>query len=274
MIRPAIFKRGALLSLAVFAFAVAPALWNGAAMAQADIGKAAAVKNNVHGTRGNASRSLSTGGSVFNDDHVKAEDNSLAQLLFVDQTTFTVASNSEAILNRVFHPQQGVTQLVMRAVVGAFRFVSGVQSSQHYRIEFPQGYITVRGTIIDLLVWPTRTVIILDEGAITVVPYATGIPYDLDRAGTSLVVYSDCHVDGPMTWDSTIVKIGGTLPFPLFGNTIWPAQGGFQQFDSRKDLNDILVQLGQRGAGGGGGGVFCPPPGVILVFNGVQTCSP
>jgi hypothetical protein len=46
----------------------------------------------------------------------------------------------------------------------------------------------------------------------------------------------------------------------------------FDQFDTRKDLNDLVSQ--SSNGGGNGGGVFCPAPGVILTFNGVQTCSP
>jgi hypothetical protein len=250
------------------AFAAAPAV------AQSNIGKAAAVRNTVQGLRGGATRSLSSGGSVFYDDAVKTGDDSLAQLLFIDQTTFTVAANSQAVLKRVFHPKQGFSQMVMHAVVGAFRFVTGVQNPTHYRIEFPQGFITVRGTIVDILVGPGHTVIILDEGAITVTAYATGLSQDLDRPGTSLVVYNDGHFDGPMTWDATLMKINGTIPFPLFGSTIWPTHQQLEPFDSRKDLND-LVGRSSSGRGGGGGGGGCGPGFTpVPLSNGTIFCSP
>jgi hypothetical protein len=151
------------------------------ALAQSMIGTAAAVKNDVHGVRGSAIRTLASGGNVFSDDLVKTGDASLAQLLFVDQTTITVAANSEALLKSVFHPKEGYKQLVLKTVVGAFRYVSGMQKPQHTEIEFPFGYLTVRGTIVDLLLSPTRAIIVLEEGAVTVVPYATGVHYNLDR---------------------------------------------------------------------------------------------
>jgi len=240
-----------------FCFAFTMYCCPGPALAQSSIGAATVVKNQVQGVRGSATRALASGGSVFSDDLVKAGDASLAQLLFTDQTTFTVAANSEAVLSRVFRPQQGGAQLIMRAVIGAFRFVSGVQGSRHYRIEFPGGYIAVRGTIIDILVWPTRTVVILDEGAATVHVNATGADYDLTRPGTDLVVNSNGRVDGPMTWDATIMKINGNIPFPLFGTTIWPTQQQFDQFDPIKDLNDML-----NAGRGQSSGVVCQ--GVIL----------
>jgi hypothetical protein len=207
------------------------------------IGTTAAVKNQAQGIRGGTTRTLASGGSVFSDDTVKTGDDSLAQLLFVDQTTFTVAANSQALLSHVFHGKQGVGALVMHAVVGAFRFVSGVQTPSNYQIQFPQGYITVRGTIVDLDVAPVRSTIIVDEGAVTVHVYATGANYDL-VAGQMLVVYAGGRVDGPMTMDATIIKITGAIPFQLFGSTIWPGQQQFLQSDSRKDLNDILSTRG------------------------------
>jgi hypothetical protein len=209
------------------------------------IGTAAAVTNQVQGIHGGATRTLATGGSVFSEDTVKTGDASLAQLLFVDQTTFTVAANSQALLSHVFHGKQGVGALVMHAVVGAFRFVSGVQTPSNYQIQFPQGYITVRGTIVDLIAAAERTMIVVDEGAVTVGVNRTRASYDL-VAGNMLVVYADGRADGPTTMDATIMQIIGTVPFPLFGSTINPTQQQIDQFDSRKDLNDILNVTGGR----------------------------
>jgi hypothetical protein len=239
-----------------FALAIAMACCVQPASAQSNIGKAAAIKNDVQGVRGSATRTLAAGSGVFSDDEVKTGDASLAQLLFLDQTTFTVAANSQAVLKQVYHPKQGFTQLVMSTVNGAFRFVSGVQGPQHYEVRFPQGYLTVRGTIVDFLVSPTRTIIVLSEGAATVVPYATRVPHNLDTPGTAMAVYNNGRVDGPMAWDNTIIKINGTLPFPLFGNTIWPTQPQAEEADSRKDLNDIYTLLPH---GGGSFGGNCPP---------------
>jgi len=107
----------------------------------------------------------------------------------------------------VYRPKQGYSQLVLRTVSGSFRFVSGAQSPHHYEVQFPQGYLTVRGTTVDILSGRSRTVIILVEGSITVVPYATRIPRVLSAPSTVLVVYNDGHVDGPMTREAAITKL-------------------------------------------------------------------
>ncbi|HJU11912.1 MAG TPA: FecR family protein [Candidatus Binataceae bacterium] len=247
-------------------------------VAAQSIGRASAVKNQVQGVRGGAVRTLGTGGSVYNDDTVKTGNDSLAQLLFLDQTTFSVAANSQAVLSRIYRPKTGVATKVMNAVAGAFRFVSGVANSRNNEIKFPQGYITVRGTIVDILAGARRSVIIVDEGAITVHVYASGRAYDL-FAGKMLVVYSDGHIDGPLTMDATLMRANANVPFPLFGSSLWPAQSQFpdpfETFDTRKDLNDILnaARSGGNGAGVNTGG-GCPPGTTAVQVNGGIFCSP
>jgi outer membrane immunogenic protein len=205
-----------------FAFALAVAIACGAQPASAQsIGSAAVIKNDVHGVRGSAARALATGGSVFSDDQVKTGDDSLAQLIFLDQTNLTVAANSQAVLREVYRPKQGYKQLVLRTVTGSFRYVSGLQSDHRDQVEFPQGYLTVRGTTVDIVAGRTRTLIILIEGAITVVPFATRIPHNLDVPGSSLIVYNDGHVDGPMTREAAIEKLHLKIATE-FGPTTWP----------------------------------------------------
>jgi len=202
------------------------------ATAQSSIGSATAIKNDVQGVHGSVTRVLAAGGDVFSDDRVKTGDDSLARLVFLDRTTLTVAADSQAVLKEVYRPKQGFTRLVVKTVTGSFRFVSGVQSPHHYEVQFPQGYLTVRGTIVDLVVSPTRTLIVLESGSITVVPYATRIPHDLSGPDTSLVVYNDGRVDGPMTREAAIIKLHPDIPIQ-FGSTIsstWEADSGVVPF--------------------------------------------
>lgn len=246
-----------------FAVTLAVAMANGspAALAQS-IGSASAVQNQVQGVRGGATRALAAGGSVYSDDSVKTGNASLAQLLFIDQTTFTVSANSEAVLKQVYHPAQGVKQLVMKAVTGAMRYVSGVQTptKNNNQVQFPYGYITVRGTIFDIIIWPTRDLIVLDEGAITVHVYNGGPVVYMDKPGTYLAVHEDRRIDGPLTWDPAIIKLPGQVPFPLYGDTLWPGQPGLTQFDTEKDLNDMInPRSGSSGNGNTITGPTCAP---------------
>jgi hypothetical protein len=261
-------KVAAALALAL----VAAVMWWASPASAQDIGAASAIRNDVQGIRGTATRTLAAGGAVYNDDTVKTGNDSLAQLLFVDQSTFSVASNSQAVLKNVYHGKQGVAQRVLTAVSGAFRYVSGVQTS-NTQINFPYGYLTVRGTIVDLLIWPTRNVIILVEGAITVVPYATRVPYNMDRPGTFIVVYQDGHVDGPMTWDTTIMKVTDKVPFPLYGTNIWPGQETFEQWDSRQFLLGFVQSQSSGNSSSSNLFTVCPPGTVsVSAPSGGNAC--
>jgi outer membrane immunogenic protein len=247
-----------------FAFALAVAMACCVRPASAQIGSAAVIKNDVHGVRGSASRVLATGGGVFSDDEVKTGGDSLARLVFVDQTNLTVAANSQAVLREVYRPKQGYKQLVLRTVTGSFRYVSGLQSDHRDRVEFPQGYLTVRGTTVDIIAGPTRTLIILIEGAITVVPFATRIPHNLDVPGSSLIVYNDGHVDGPMTREAAIEKLhlkiatefGPPAEQVPYGWTGWYVGGnaGYSRGKVNTDFNDPGFLLGLDGEFGGSDG--------------------
>jgi hypothetical protein len=204
-----------------FPFAVAMAYCVQPAFAQLSIGSAALIKNDVQGVRGPDTRVLATGGSVFSDDQVKTGDDSVARLVFLDQTALTVAPNSQAVLREVYRPQQGLGQLVMKTVTGSFRFVSGAQSAHNYEVQFPQGYLTVRGTTVDLLAGPARSLVVLVEGSITVVANATGNSRDLSAPGTSLIVYNDGHMDGPLSRAAAINRL--RLPSNQFASTMWAA---------------------------------------------------
>jgi hypothetical protein len=204
-----------------FALALAMACCGQPASAQMSIGSAAIIRNDVEGVRGVDARALATGAGVFSDDQVKTGDNSFARLVFLDQTKLAVAANSEAVLREVYHPQQGVNQLVMKTVAGSFRFVSGAQSAHNYQVEFPQGYLTVRGTIVDLLAGPDRSLVVLVEGSITVAANATNLSRDLTAPGTSLIVYNDGRMDGPLSREAAVNQLG--LPANHFTPTMWAA---------------------------------------------------
>ena len=237
----------------------------GRALAQGNIGVAAGAKNQVSGVVNGQTQTIATGANVFASEVVRTGTDSLAQLLFLDQTSLSVAPQSEVTLNRfVYDPSRGTGTVALRATVGAFRFVTGAQNPNNYQIETPVATISVRGTIIDILVFADRTIVIIQQGAATVTSLRSRLSYDLTAPGTALVVWESGRVEGPMTWDSTIIRINGSVPFPLFGDTIWPGQHDLQTFDSRKTLNDLL----NVGVGGNNGFAANCPPGQIATSGG------
>jgi hypothetical protein len=206
-----------------------------------NIGVASGAKNQVEGVVNGQTQAIAIGNNVFANEMVRTGADGLAQLLFLDQTSLSVAPKSQVTLDRfVYDPNRGAGTVALRATVGAFRFVTGAQNPNSYQIETPVATISVRGTILDILVWADRTVVIVQEGQATVTSLLTRLSYDLSTPGTALVLWASGRVEGPITWDSTIVRINGSVPFPLFGDTLWPLPHDLQTFDSRKTLNDLL----------------------------------
>ena len=117
------------------------------------IGVTAAVKNDVQGVRGSTARPLSAGSDVFTNERIRTGEASLAQILFLDKTSLTVGPRAELTLDRfVYNPSKGTGQVVLNAVQGAFRFVTGSQSPRNYTIKTPVGILGVRGTIGEVIV--------------------------------------------------------------------------------------------------------------------------
>jgi len=242
-------RLGLSLALLILGLTIAP-IGQAAAQNPSNIGVASGAKNRVEGIIEGKTQSIAVGTNVFGQEQVSTGPDSLAQLLFLDQTSLSVAPQSQVTLDRfVYDPSRGAGTVALRATVGAFRFVTGAQNPNNYQLETPVATISVRGTILDILVSPERTIVIIQEGQATVTSLRSRLSYDLTTPGTALIVWASGRVEGPITWDSTIIRVAGTTPFPLFGNTIWPSPHDLLPIDDRKTLNDLLNGTGQESSG-------------------------
>jgi ferric-dicitrate binding protein FerR (iron transport regulator) len=199
-----------LAALAVLAFAPSHVL------AAAKIGVAAAIKNDVQRVGGGGAQQLSVGSDLFTSERIRTGEASAAQILLIDKTTLTVGPRAELSLDSfVYEPSQSRGRVVLNAVKGAFRFITGSQTPRSYTIKTPVGSIGVRGTIVDLLVSDTRIVVVLVQGSLAIT--VNGVIYTLDKPGTSYSFGKDGSVSGPAAYDGTIVDTSGDLSFPLYG---------------------------------------------------------
>src|SRR5262249_4343733 len=142
-------------------------------------------------------RALSPGASVFESETVRTGSESIAQLLFLDQTTLSVGPRSEVVLDRfVYDSSRSTGDVILSATRGAFRFVSGSQNPLSYKINTPAATIGVRGTIIDCMVG-SLTCVVQEGRAIIEVG---GVAYPLGP-GQALTVGNDGKVTGPYQHD-------------------------------------------------------------------------
>jgi hypothetical protein len=139
-----------------------------AAMA-APIGTTAISTNQVSAKLGAAERALRRGDAINQNEIIRTGAASAAQLLFRDETSMSLGANTEIILDKMaYDPARKQGEVVVRAVNGAFRFVSGSMDSSSYKVTTPVGTIGVRGTMFSCDLNPRALFCRVTQGAIDV----------------------------------------------------------------------------------------------------------
>lgn len=137
--------------------------------AEKNIGKALAVVDHASAQGQVGKRTLSVGAPVYLGDHVTTDAKGTAQLLFKDGTRMVVGPNSELVLDAfVFRSAAPENQVAMRALSGAFRFITGHANKDAYLINTPSATMGVRGTEFDIAVTPNETSVLLYTGTAAV----------------------------------------------------------------------------------------------------------
>lgn len=151
------------------------------------VGTTALSVNDVSGTLQSTRRRLGSGDGVFQSEAIATGQQSRAQVLFNDETTLNIGPDSRVVLDKlVYDPSRRSGEMKLRAVSGAFRFVSGSAPSENYKIETPKGTIGVRGTIVEFKVTNELLTIVLLEGAATYCAQP-GRCIDMTKPGTFIV---------------------------------------------------------------------------------------
>src|SRR6202789_737783 len=141
-------------------FASAPAF------AQARVGEAAVIKNQVHRVTGSAASQIGVGDSVLRDEVVRTGLDSAARLVMADSTNLSLGPNATITLDRtVFNDEHSYRDIAIRLATGAFRFVTGHSAKTAHRMTTALATIGVRGTTLALLVQRGKTTVVLQEGA-------------------------------------------------------------------------------------------------------------
>ena len=126
-----------------------------AATAQAQsYGRVGAVNLDATGTPpGGATRTLTLGSSIAVKERVRTSARGSTQILFPDQSTLNVGSNSDLVIDEfVYNPNAKTGSMVASATRGVLRFVGGqVSHNQGATINTPNGSIGIRGGIVTLM---------------------------------------------------------------------------------------------------------------------------
>jgi len=93
-------------------------------------------KKLVEGVTAAGTQPLSTGTEVYSNELVRTRSESKAELLFLDNTNLSVGPVSTIRLDKfVYDPNGSKGNGVLRAGVGSFRFITGLQDKKSYTIQ-------------------------------------------------------------------------------------------------------------------------------------------
>ena len=103
------------------------------------------------------------------DDFISTTETGVVGILFEDDTTVTVISNSDLEIDDfIYEPKTTKGKLAVSVGVGTFRYVSGKMAKDDVAITTPSATITVRGTTLSGVVKPNGIT------TITLLPDARG----------------------------------------------------------------------------------------------------
>src|ERR1700726_1476539 len=139
------------------------------AHAQARVGEAAVVQNEVVRVMASATSQINVGDGVLRDEIVRTGLDSAARLVMADSTNLSLGPSATIKLDRtVFNDEHTYRDIAIRLTTGAFRFVTGHSDKTAYKITTPLAAIGVRGTTVDVLSQRLRTIVVQQDGASSV----------------------------------------------------------------------------------------------------------
>ena len=176
--------------LYIFALCLAAGLAASPAHAQARVGEAAVIKNEVVRVMGSATSQINVGDGLLRDEIVRTGLDSAARLVMADSTNLSLGPNATIKLDRtVFNDEHTYRDIAIRLTTGAFRFVTGHSDKTAYKITTSLATIGVRGTTLDILSQRGKTTVVLQDGMSRVCTIS-GQCIDLTQPGDTAVITS------------------------------------------------------------------------------------
>lgn len=117
--------------------------------------------------RAGETRTLVVGSDIFIGDRIVTGASGEVQILFADNTKLVIGPRSQLLIEDYLLRENGSTgKMVLDALGGTFRFVTGNAPKNRYQINTPGGTISVRGTAFELWVGDGIAYALVQRGAI------------------------------------------------------------------------------------------------------------
>jgi hypothetical protein len=135
-----------------------------------EVGTTVLIKKRVTGTLGSEERLLQTGFRVYRNELLQTSANAQAELKLDDDTKLALGPNAELRLDEfAVASSNDVKSVTLKFLKGTFRFITGSNASESYKLETPSATIGVRGTVFDICLTPSGdTLVLLHEGEVEI----------------------------------------------------------------------------------------------------------
>jgi hypothetical protein len=217
--------------------------------AQPKIGSTVSTKDDVKGITERGTQSLAAGTGVYLDERVHTGTSGKAEILFADRTNLTVGPVTDIKLDQFVYNPDGKGNVVVVASTGAFRFITGIQAHEDYKVETPFATMGVRGTEFIVSVTPQNETIQLGSGEVIVTTISNEV-VSLNIPGSILLVDNYGHAqDQPPTMQPIVnfADMGPPVTNTQFADALF-------SFSAATANSGIGAGNGSNGGGGGGGG--------------------
>merc|ERR1712072_1639354 len=115
----------------------------------------------VSGTVKTETRELKPGDKIYLNETIYAAEGSGTQLLLLDQSTFTIGSDSEVVMDTfIYDPATNDGKIVANVKKGSLKVISGLISKKNpdaLTVEVPEGTLGSRGTEFQTIVGSGKT---------------------------------------------------------------------------------------------------------------------
>lgn len=117
--------------------------------------------------QGNSAKTLVVGDDVFLGQTIQTGDAGQVQIVFSDATHLVVGPGATLVIAEyLMRNEATASKMVINALGGTFRFITGNSPKSAYEINTPTGTMGVRGTAFEFTVTETETSALLYHGAV------------------------------------------------------------------------------------------------------------
>jgi ferric-dicitrate binding protein FerR (iron transport regulator) len=187
-----------------------------------EVGTTVLIKRHVTGTLGSMERTLETDSRVYRNELLQTGDKAQAELKLDDNTKLALGPNAELRLDEfVVATSSDVKTIALKFIKGTFRFITGSNASESYKLETPSATIGVRGTVFDLYIAPSGdTFVLLHQGEVEICSHTRTCHQHKDE-GRIVRATVQGAVSASLKWTAGLVPgVDVTHAFPFVGHKL------------------------------------------------------